>query len=480
MMRNIPRAVWIIIGIAFFVRLALFGSAVWFLGEESLLVSDAPRFYKIADALVAGHGFTLGEPPFEPSAFFPPLFLSFLAGSLWASGSFVPAVLVHVILGSLLPLVVWGIAGRFTEDRRVRTIAAALAAFEPQMILWSIVPTTEMLAGFTMAASLYFFLRLRESGASRDAIFSAVFLGFSTLTRPHGQFVFLIFVAILFCSVLLSWKRPEAGLWAMGAVRKRMLPVFLFAVSFFLILSPWLIRNYYYFGTVSVATTGLRNVYSDFAVSVITVATGTEFGDVRQELLGDIAERYGVSVKEVREDPRWGSVLAQEGFRIIREHPKEATVVLVVAGQAFFTQDLYTSYLGHFRVIPDRNLTFNPLVTIFTKGFGEFYRMAREHLGPYFAIPIVGRMFWLAVFFAWIGGAAVAVLRGGKERAAALVFVVLIGYYATTSMVGAFSDQGRLRYPVNSLMFILSSFSCVIGYDWIKRRRARVIKGLSV
>lgn len=446
------------IGAALIFRVALLVAVIFWQGEGALLVSDAPRFYKIASALVEGHGFTLGEPPYTPSAFFPPVFLSVLGGSLALSGSVIPAVLLHIILGSLLPLLVWKIAGFITQNHGVRLLAAGLAAFEPQMILWSIVPTTEMIATFTMIAAFYFFLKLLRDMRWQDAALSGLFLGVSTLTRPHGQFLFILGALFLLAVVIKrfsnypDFKRPLAT-WIV------------FAGMFVIVVSPWLVRNYYHFGILSISTTGPRNIYSDYAVAVRSLKTGTPFGEMRSQMYEELAQRYSVSSKEIREDPALGSKVAKEGFQIILSHPKESLQVLLIALNAFFTQDLYTFYLEHFRVIPKISFDFSPSAVLVREGPLALMRVVWEKLGISAALPALARIFWIFLDVLALIGVIVSIKKGGMARAAAILMAVVILYYAATSAVGAFSDQGRLRYPVNSLIFILASFGLVRSWE---------------
>lgn len=493
-MHLMPRQLYYVTGGALVVRLFLVLAIMLFLGENALFVSDAPRFYKIAASLAGGHGFTIGDFPYEPSAFFPPIFFIILGGSLAVFHSWLPLVFFHIILGSLLPIFVWGISGFFIKDYHVRLLAAGLTAFEPQMILWSIVPTTEMIATFTMIASFYFFLKIIRDFRWQDALFSGLFLGLSTLTRPHGQFLFMLgtaFLILFFYSGVFSRlvarsryfvshdngrsdllgsaeggksRRPlvsepleRANRVVKTKYRGNRVVIIAFVATFLLTVSPWIIRNYYHFGTFSISTTGLRNIYSDYAVAVKSVKTGVPFGEMRTQMYKELAEKYGVTSKEIREDPALGDTVAGEGFRIIFSHPKESIQVLASALVAFFTQDLYTFYLQHFRVIPEFRIDFSPSVVLVREGPFSLANRIWESLGMKAFLPVLGRIIWVAFSILWILGAIFLIRQKGQQRIFALIMAVVIFYYALTSAVGAFSDQGRLRYPVNSLIFVLAS-----------------------
>lgn len=430
-------------------RFILLGAALYFLGSESLIVSDAPRFLKVAQSLANGYGFTLGDPPYAPSAFFPPLFFILFGGSYAMFQSFIPALFIHVILGgAVIPYMVWKISGFLTDRQGIRLFATALAAFEPQMILWSIVPTTEILAGSTVLVSSYFFLKFLHSGDTKHIAYAGISLGLSTLTRPHGQFLFVLAVLFLLALKYVRAKSIRPIFWK---------HIFSFVLVFLLILSPWLIRNFYQFGKVSVATTGLRNVYSDFATSVLTFDAHGNFGEVRQGLYRDLAVKYGVNPTEIRQDPKWGPVLAKEGLKIIVGHPTATMGVFAITLNAFFTQDLYLYYFEHFKIIPSSGVNFSPSVVLLKEGPLALFQKITSYLGVVALVPIIGRFVWLAIFFSAIYGLWVLVRLGGTKRTAGIACAAIILYYAAVSSVGAFSDQGRLRYPANPYLFLLGS-----------------------
>lgn len=252
-------------------------------------------------------------------------------------------------------------------------------------------------------------------------------------------------------------------------------PVALFAAVFLLVLAPWLARNYSTFGTLSVSTTGPRNIYSDYAVAVRSLKTGIGFGELRSQMYDELAQKYGVSPKEIREDPAFGGIAAREGLKIIAEHPAESGKVLAVALWGFFTQDLYTFYLEHFRALPELKMDFSPLVVLFQKGPVELVKRIWDTLGAYAVVPLFSRAFWVMLDIFSLAGLILAIRNGSSARLTALLMLAVILYYAATSAVGAFSDQGRLRYPVNSLIFILASYGAMRIFLLQQKRRTNFV-----
>ncbi|QQG45225.1 MAG: glycosyltransferase family 39 protein [Candidatus Sungiibacteriota bacterium] len=460
----IPKKLIIIILLALVVRLLLLSALLLNFGETGLELTDSRIFLRTANNLLAGHGFSREpEPPFLPTAFFPPLYPLLIAGSKLIASSILPVLILQIILASLMPLVVFRIGERLSVRPFVSGVAAGLTAFEPLGVLWSITVMSDVVAVFFLLLAVFFFIKLLGDFSVRSALFSGLLLGLSTLTRPHAQFLFIPAAVFLFILLLKgSLKRvrsdpaPEERI--VLAAKQRALILLVFTVFFLLTLSPWLLRNYIRFGTISVSTTGVRNIYSSLGTSVMNYKTDQPYGEVQEKLYKTLALREGLTIKDLKENPAYGSLLAREGIKIMLENPKETLAVFAISINSFFTQDLYATYLRQYRVIPRFAMDFSPSVTLIKEGPGALAKLVWQRLGVLFLIPLAGRIFWIFLTILGALGAFLAVKRGGAGRVIALLLALLIIYYATTSIVAGFSDYGRHRYPVNTFIFLLASY----------------------
>ncbi len=452
-----PRVLWYIILGALAVRLILL-IAVASGGTEKLMTSDSYGFLQSAQNILAGHGFSRSDTaPFIPDAHFPPVYPLLMAGSLALSHSLLPLVIVQIILSSLMPILIWRIGEFLTEEKRILLAASVLMAFEPITVFWSLTPLTEVVSVFFLLVGVYFFLRLIRTRRSRDAAAAGLWLALSTLTRPHAQFLFIL--GLIFLIVSSVRKSKSEGF------QSQIASILLFTGIFIAVLAPWLARNYYQFGTVSVASTGLRNVYSSIGSSVLSLHTGEAVGDVRERLNQEFAKKYRVSERDIKENPALGSALAKEGLLILRDHPKETAEVIAIDLVAFLTQDLWADYLQRFQLIPSLPIDFSPSLVLIKQGPDALANLLWQKLGWRSLIPLAGRAVWtLMAFFSFIG-LIVACRVGKKERSMALIMACIVLYYAATSSIAGFSDQGRFRYPAHAFLFLLAS------YGFIKPRK---------
>jgi len=466
-MGKLPRQLIVIIVMTFLLRMLLLLLTMYGLGEESLFTADSRNFYKTAVNLAAGRGFTKSEgPPFIPEAHFPPLYPLLIAGSIKISGSILPLIILQILLASFLPLLVWELTGKLIESEKIRLLAAGLMAFEPLTILWSLLLLTEVTSGFTLIVALWFFIKFLETGRLGQIFFSGMFLGVSTLIRPQAQFLFIpAFLFLLSLGLFKIFKKSDARQIFAGSA--------IFILIFFAVLSPWLIRNYYHFGSFSISTTGLRNLYTAIVPAIYSLEFKKEFGEAQEDAYQNFLQRYGSSPQEIQENPALGKTLAKEGIRVMLEYPKRTAQVLLIALNAFFTQDLYTDYLQRFKLLPRFQIDFSPSVILLTEGPLALAQVVWERLGPYSLIPMVGRLLWVIINIFWITGAITAIKAGGKIRMTALIFTAIILYYAATSSVAGFADHGRFRYPASPLMFILASYGF---YSLLKKVRHQLLK----
>lgn len=419
-------------------------------GETAFLVSDSGGFLQLAQNILAGEGFSQSRAgPFLPSAHFPPLYPLLLAGSLKISSSLLPVIILQIVLGAILPFLVYKIGFYFSGREGMALMAAGFMALEPTIAIFNLLAMTDTVAVFFLILGGLFFIKIfLDKSVYKYATLAGVCLGLSTLAKPNAQLLGILGFIFLITWFILSQKHA----------RNSLVPGLLFLVSFLVVLSPWLVRNTIQFGTPMVSATGLRNLYTDFAVSVISFDTGKSYGEVEEELERDFAIRYGVASSEVGNNPLLGTTLAKEGLKITLARPRASLSVLAITLETFFTQDLYAYYSQKFYLTAPATFDFSPSVTLFKEGPWILAQKVWQFAGISAIIPLAGRLLWVFLTLWAAYGTYLALRRGGQERVLAFSFAAIILYYAATSAVAAFSDQGRHRYPADAFIFILASY----------------------
>lgn len=199
-------------------------------------LSDALHYHGIAEALADGRGFSHVFPfsTEHATAWRPPLYPMLLAGVYVVTG---PIVFVGQLLGCLVgtAVVVLGtflasqLPGRFTG-----AIAGVLLAVYPPLLASDVTILTESLSLFLLVCTVLLVERHRMLGAG-------VCTGLLMLTRPSAQALAAVFGAWVLCH--LGWRKAIA-----------------FVSIALLIVTPWVLRNWFVFGRPLLVTSNGFNI----------------------------------------------------------------------------------------------------------------------------------------------------------------------------------------------------------------------------
>ena len=476
--RKLPRALVVIVFAALFLRLTLFALLLNTFGETGMFLSDSYRFTSIAENMIAGNGFSRYVPELDairPTAVFPPIYPLLLVLSQTATGSYIPLIILQLILGSLMPLLVYAIGRFLTKKQGVLLGASALTAFEPLMIVWNLVLLTETVSLFLLLLSVLFFLRfLGGSRASASlppldtekiayGAAAAFFLGVSSLVRPNAQYLIILFAAYgiivtMRFSIHRQWKKMYRIARAVGIV----------TALFIITLGPWMVRNYVTFGSYSISTTGPRNVYSNFQASMLVLKENTTFDEANFRLMENFAKRHGILVHDIYNDPRYSKTLLWEGIRFVLSDMKYAIPTFAIITTSFFTHDAYLDYSSRYGIIePLTLLEFSPSASLVTNGIKDTVITIWNRVGPLFFVALGARIFWAGILLSAVTGSIILIRsQNPMVRRSACVLVAVIIYYWLTTMAVGFGTMARMRYPANPFLFILSGvgFAATITY----------------
>ncbi len=238
---GVPRAVWLLVLVAFFFRLL----ALWvFRGPDLVSASESGL---TAANWVARRGYTFdfyGYRAASPlQSFMPPLFTTIIAACLlspWPEALFGA---LQVLLSSLTVLLVYLIAVE-VSDRTVGLVAAALTAVYPPFLILLNQRTVSVLIAFLLGVWLWLSMKLIRTLDLKWAVLAGLALGLTVLSRPS----FLGLLAVLVFAICLTWRDRGGSWW-------RVSTVVVGIVS--LTIAPWLVRNWAVHGRfVFISTNG--------------------------------------------------------------------------------------------------------------------------------------------------------------------------------------------------------------------------------
>jgi hypothetical protein len=252
-------------------------------------VGDALHYHSLADAVGDGrglvHDFPFGYP--HPTAFRPPLYPLLLGAVYAVTGTRLGAAeALNVVLGTavvvLAALTAWRLAGR-----KAGVVAGSVAAVYPPLVFNDGPPLSEPLGLLLLLTTALLLMARRAAWAGATS-------GLLVLTRPNAQVVVI---------ALAGWV-----LWRLGWRR-----ALAYAACLTLVLTPWVIRNWYRLGTPVVVTSNgfnLNAIYSPEAKASGGFVDGffdPRFAQlragIRNEAELDAAFRRH-AFAEIRRDPR--------------------------------------------------------------------------------------------------------------------------------------------------------------------------------
>ncbi|OGY90841.1 MAG: hypothetical protein A3H70_03870 [Candidatus Komeilibacteria bacterium RIFCSPLOWO2_02_FULL_48_11] len=354
---------------------------------------------------------------------------------LYFDGAYL-VIFLQIILGGVLAALAWLIAWRVTSQAKIANIVGLLMAIDPVGIWLSVKFLTETF--FTLFFFLFILSVIKllkvinhkgETGGSAGniPILAGLYLGLATLFRPTTLYlpVFLILSWLIF-----AYWRHKKKQWSTG---------FIFFISFVIVLSPWFIRNYKVFGVVGYSSIASETLFTYLAPSVISMNSGKGFSE--SQMIFFTNQGYA---DYPRVDIANSGEFKNRAIALLKQYPYESILAAGVAATAFFTHDGALSFLQEINLISGALPAKADLIHNFT----DFI------ISP-FALIALFRLLWFVIFLTFLWRFLLMWRR--KILTSPYVFLLLlIFYFAATTMFNGFGANARFRFPVNSLILIFS------------------------
>jgi len=206
---------------------------------------DPIHYFNLGTRLAAGQGFTidyiwhysnLPSDVLHPIDHWMPL-----AGAAAGIGialfgeSSQAALFIFVLVGSLLPVLVFLAAKQLAQLESAAISAAAFAAFLPDLVWASLRTDTTILNAIALCCSLILFNRGLRYGQRLSIVLCGFTAGLAYLTRNDSVLLLPVFISVAALRVLCSGQR--------ATIRKTASLILALFVGFLLSVAPWLMRN---------------------------------------------------------------------------------------------------------------------------------------------------------------------------------------------------------------------------------------------
>ncbi len=208
-------------------------------------ISDPNHYYNLGVRLVEGQGFTIDyiwhykNPPLSIVHFddyWMPLAGILAGGSMKLFGIGVPQALIpFILIGSLVPVLAYAIARQFGCSETGSLFAAAAAGVLPEFVLNSVRTDTTMVNVLFVCLSIYLMTRGLQKGGIWNFVGSGVAAGLAYLDRNDSSLLLPVLGLTTLIYVYPRFFQPAA--------LRRYLYVVVMAVTAFVVVLPWLMRN---------------------------------------------------------------------------------------------------------------------------------------------------------------------------------------------------------------------------------------------
>lgn len=403
--------------------------------------SDSPTYFTVVEN-IRMHGvfsMAVGEVNPEPDNYRTPGYVFFLYPFVAAGIPYWAISSVQIIFVSL-GLVGWYILLRKIFSKNVSRIAVLFFALEPFTArAGSLLTATHLFMVFFPFAVLFLsiFIVRKET---KWLWGGAAILGFCALIKP----VAFLFFPLLVIAAWFGGKNIRRTLCNSGVA----------LLIFFLVVSPWLIRN-----KIVLNTWAFSSVSDYVLFDVNAKLFGNFIGQVPQTsaLLNMGNTNAYLSKKNMQQ-------LHTDGLRFIMKHKIRYAFFHTLMIPRLFIQD---QYLDMFKgktsgtSLPGLDL-YAKFIRFDARGvIMDFLHFLRS---PIFLIYVVGKIIWISLFMLMLGSLWVFWKEKKTElRRAGFFLMIFVLWYAT--LIGPVTRAGH-RLPINLLVILLAS----VTYISLRRR----------
>lgn len=375
--------------------------------ENRIYWWDGFDYDKLAVHLVQQGSYSMDG--ITPATFRPPGYPFFLSGVYALFGRSVVAVRVsQSILGALTILVLYLLSARIFS-RRVGRFAAFTLAIYPLHVYLASTLFPQTLFTLFLALIVYFLFIWRERATVLLNVAIGILFAFGALVRPP----LLVFMPVAlgwgFIAAKQKWLFLKRDLW-------------LILLSFMVVFTPWLYRNYHVLGTVSLATNGGRNFWLGN-----NEATTRDSGNglpLTRQLQRKLAAAQTEAEKE--------SIYYGEAFEFIRNQPLRAV------------KRTLGKLLNFWRFYPDPS-----------SGYKTAPSLSK----------VLGVIFYTPVILLCLPG----VTRGWRNhRQETTLFVLMVASF--NLLYAAFFSTVRFRLPLDPFLILFASYALVTLNDGLSTR----------
>ncbi len=342
---------------------------------------------------------------------------------------------LQTVLLAFTPFVLYLILKKINE--RYAFAAAMVFALEPLRVLFSNVLMSDVYFTLVFLIGLLFFMQWLEKDERKwHLVASGLVLGYSTMVRPSALFLWAPL------SLVIMWKYGRRGF------KTALWKVAVFAASFFVIISPWILRNYFIFGVPSISVIG---TYSLAHVNALWFDA-----EKRGITIPEMNERFNAMLPTLESDRSpsltMEPILKKYFFDVVSSDPVGYAKYQIIKTIPFMITDGLRAPATLMGIVPPSDSVPNISNIFMHRQFGELAAYFKSQ--PLIAtLHLFGTAFWLC---AWILASVglFFMVKQKPTRTLGILMILLFMYFV--AIYHGPAGQGRYRFPLDGFLIFFS------------------------
>lgn len=374
-------------------------------------------------------------------------FLTLLFHNQWA------IYIVQIILSFFSVWLSYKISRLFFSEK-ISLVVAFLLAIEPYGAWFNFIFASEALAVPLFLIGLYFFFKFLKFQFARDLIWSAIFLGLATLTRPNFLLI-TIALSVVLCLLVLLRNKLKLSILPKLSYIQFLKYLVIFNLLFFGILFPWMARNQIIYGRLTIANILYTNPYYFTLPPLVALKEKVPLDQAfklvskrANEALGkNVGDQGNCHLFSREEFNRQLDFYGSQTRNYILANPWLYAKLHLTKVSTFFLQpgcfDMWSAYTGEYKK-PD-------ITGAILKG--DFVTVVKflADLNPKLIAYLLGVCFWGFSTSAMIGACFYSYFY---DRGKFAFFMLNLGMVCYSALLVSPSFSTRYRLPFYSLFFI--------------------------
>ena len=415
--------------------------------------SDSQNYLALAEHLLEKQQFSVYEEEtgYREAARTPgyPLFIAF--ANLISGGRKWFVIMLQCILEAFLACAIFALAGALLNKVLPGLLAAMLYSIHPHQALYTTQVLSEILFTFVLFLSIASFIYFVCKRKTILILLAGGLLGIATLIRP----ISLYFVVPIIIVCIFAFGKQLRFLIKL---------VTLFLLAFFVVLSPWYIRNIITYDKLFFATIGSLNIGFYNAAFIIAKKNGVTLEEAQLLVAEEVKRRHSIPDETYRyasDNPEICAQIASYGFEVIRQNPGKYAALHMIGFLHTFVPMEYTLLYKLFgkqgveRVGKTKAISKGVISDSFRGRFASMFRTVmnerfRKFPWWFTTIWFAFSLFQLLIYFLALRGFA---HFWKQQKVLFLFFLLTIIYFAI--LPGPVGDA-RFRVPIEPILVLLA------------------------